>query len=107
MSERTDAPGAGARKTGETRRRAAEYRLHIAAWSLVGKRVMLVDQPHQPLLQYMGVDLRGGNIGVAEQLLHGAQVGAVLQKMAGEGMAKHMRRNLGRSDAGARGKPLQ
>ena len=69
--------------------------------------MMVVDQPHQPLLQHMRIDLRRRNVGVAEQLLHGAQVGAVLQQMAGEGMAQHVRRNLCRGDAGARGKRFQ
>ena len=38
----------------------------------------------------MGIDLRRRNIGVAEQFLHDAQIRAVLQKMAREGMAEHM-----------------
>ena len=42
-----------------------------------------------------------------EQLLHGAQVGAVLQEMAGESVAQHMRRDFRSRNAGARGKRLQ
>ena len=41
----------------------------------------------QPLLQDVGVDLGGGDVGMAEQLLHDAQIGAVLQQVAGEGVA--------------------
>ena len=44
---------------------------------------------------------------MAEQLLHGAQIGAVLQQMAGKGVAQHVRRYLRRGDAGPRGQPLQ
>ena len=36
----------------------------------------------------VGVDLGGGQVGVAEQLLHGAQVGAALEQMRGERMAQ-------------------
>ena len=54
---------------------------------------MLLDQPSQPLLDDMGVDLRGRDVGVAEELLHRAQIGAVLQKMAGKGVAEHVRRD--------------
>ena len=36
----------------------------------------------------MGVDHGGGKIGVAEQLLNGADVGAALEQVRGEGMAK-------------------
>ena len=69
--------------------------------------MMIVDQPHQPLLQHMGVDLRGRDVGVAEQLLHGAQIGAPLQQMAGKRVAQDMRRDPGRLDAGGGGEPFQ
>ena len=36
------------------------------------------------------VDLRGGDVGVAQELLHGAQVAAALQYVAGEGVAQHV-----------------
>ena len=38
-----------------------------------------------------GVDLRGSNVGVAQQLLHGAQVAAALQQVAGKRVAQHVR----------------
>ena len=36
-------------------------------------------QLRQPLTRHVGVDRGGGNIGVAQQQLHGAQIGAVVQ----------------------------
>ena len=69
--------------------------------------MVIVHQSDQPFLQHMGVNLRGGDVGVAEQLLHGAQVGAVLQKVAGKGVAQHVRRYLRGGNAGPRGQPLQ
>ena len=41
--------------------------------------VVLLDKPPQPLLDDMGIDLGGRDVGVAEQLLHGPQIGAALQ----------------------------
>ena len=43
---------------------------------------------------YMRIDLRRGDIGMAEHHLNRPQVRAAFQKMAGEGMSKHMRRDL-------------
>ena len=40
------------------------------------------------LLQDVGVDHRRGKIVVPEQLLNGADVGAALEQVSGEGMAK-------------------
>ena len=42
----------------------------------------------------MGVNLRGRNVGMAEQRLHHAEVGPVLQQMTGKSMAQHMRADL-------------
>ena len=39
----------------------------------------------------MGVDLGGGYVAVTKQLLYGPKVTTGFQKMAGKGMAKHMR----------------
>ena len=41
----------------------------------------------------VGIDLSGGEAGMAEQLLHAAQIGAGIQQMGGEAMAQHVRRN--------------
>jgi len=35
----------------------------------------------------MGIDLRGGDVGMAEHALHAAQIGAVFEQMGGESMA--------------------
>ena len=44
----------------------------------------------------MGVDLRRGDVGMAEHRLDGAQVGAALQEMAREGVAQRVRRDRAR-----------
>ena len=56
----------------------------IAASIVFRQRVQVAHQALEPFLQHMGVDLRGRDVGVAEQGLHHAQIGAVLQQMAGE-----------------------
>ena len=51
----------------------------------------------------MGVDLGGGDVGMAEQHLHRAQIGAAFEQMGGEGVAQDVRADpLGR-DAGVGG----
>ena len=61
---------------------------------------MFFDQPSQPLLDDVGVDLRGRDVGVAEELLHCSQIGAPLQKMAGKGVAENVRRDARGFDPG-------
>ena len=39
----------------------------------------------------MGIDLRGGDVGMAEQRLEHAEVGAARQQMRGKGVAQHVR----------------
>ena len=41
----------------------------------------------------MSVDLGRGDVGVTEHHLHGAQIGAIFQKVRGEGVPEHVRRN--------------
>ena len=55
----------------------------------------------------MRVDLRRGDIGMAEHELHAAQVGAALEQVAGEGVAQHVRRDARRIDAGRERRLLQ
>ena len=50
----------------------------------------------------MGVDLRGGNIGVTEERLDGTEVGAVHEEVGGEGMAQGVWADV-LSDAGHAG----
>ena len=47
----------------------------------------------QPLARHVGVDLRRRDVGVAEQQLHHAQVGAVVDQVGGEGVAQYVRRD--------------
>ncbi len=35
---------------------------------------------------HMGIDLRGGDVAVAEHFLHGAKIRAVVKQMGGEGV---------------------
>ena len=54
-------------------------------------RVVSGVQLLEPLARHVGVDLRGRDVGVAEQQLHGAQVGAVVEQVGGEGVAQRVR----------------
>src|SRR5260221_3319856 len=67
--------------------------LPLSIYLLLRQRMQVTHQTFKTLLDHMGVDLRGRDVGVAEQRLHDAQIGAVVQEMAGEGMAQHMRRD--------------
>src|SRR5215207_9536841 len=71
------------------------------------QRVMLLDEAPQPLLVDMGIDVRGRNVVVAEQLLHRSQIGAPLQQVAGKGMAQHMWRDPAGVDPGGECERLQ
>jgi hypothetical protein len=42
---------------------------------------------------YMGIDLRGRNISMAEHDLNRPKIGAALKQMRRERMSKHVRRN--------------
>ena len=57
----------------------------------MGARVGRVVDLGQVLKIQAGVDLRGADAGVAQELLHGAQVATGLQHMAGKGVAQHVR----------------
>src|SRR5262245_54778549 len=54
---------------------------------------MLLDQASQAFLDDVGIDLRRRDVGMAEELLHCAQIGAALQEMAGKGVAEYVRRD--------------
>ena len=51
--------------------------------------VLVVDFFEAGLLD-MGVDLGGGDAGMAQHGLDGPQIRAMVQQVGGEGMAKHM-----------------
>ena len=61
--------------------------------------MQIADHRLGAVVEHMGIDLRRRNIGVAEQILDDAQVRAVLQQMAGEGVAQHVRADARRGDA--------
>src|SRR4051812_44154675 len=52
----------------------------------LGQRMQVAHQAFQTLLDHMCIDLRRRDIGMAEQRLHDAQIGAVVQKMTRERM---------------------
>ena len=63
----------GIRRPRKLRPRHGNSRFHITIPDLVGKRVVIVDQPHQPFLQHMRINLCRRYVGMAEQLLDGAR----------------------------------
>ena len=63
----------------------------MAGAVLVRQGMQVPDHGLEPFLEDMGVDLRGRDIGMAEQCLHDAQIGAVLQQMARKGVPQNMR----------------
>ena len=52
----------------------------------MGTRMRLIVHAGQVLEIKVGVDLGGADIGVAQEFLHGTQIAAGFQQMAGEGM---------------------
>ena len=48
----------------------------------------------QPTLIHMSVDLRCGDVGMAEHFLDHPQVGAMVQQMGGKGMTQEMRMHM-------------
>src|SRR6185295_10110615 len=71
------------------------------------QRVQVAHQAFQPLLDHMGIDLGGRDVGMAEQRLYDAQVRAVMQQVAGKGMAQHVRRDQPRRQPRRRRQFLQ
>src|SRR4029078_11530015 len=67
----------------------------------LSKRMMLFDEPSQPLLDDMGVDLRRRNVGGAEELLHRAKIGATHEEVAGRSVTCHVRLDARGLDAGS------
>jgi len=55
-------------------------------------------QRFQAFFQHMGVNLRRRNVGVAEECLHHPQIRAVMEKVAGKGVAQNMGAKSGRLD---------
>ena len=64
---------------------------YVTLWvSFLGPWVCLVVNRRQTLKIEVGINLRGGNVGVAKQFLHCTQIATTLQHVAGEGMAQHV-----------------
>ena len=55
------------------------------------QRMLVLHQGAQLLVQHMRVDLRGGDVGVAEHGLHAAQVRSALEQMGRETVPDHVR----------------
>src|SRR5262245_59101143 len=66
----------------------------------LSQRMMLLDEPSQPLLDDMGVELRRRDVGMAKELRHPANMGATLEEMAWKGKTEHVRRDARGLDAG-------
>ena len=65
--------------------------------------MQIAHEAFQPLLQHVGIDLRGRDIGVAQKRLHHAQIGAVVQEVTGESVAQNVRAYLRGAQAGGFG----
>ena len=65
------------------------------------------DKLLKAILQHMSIDLRGRYIGMAKQLLNGAQIRAVLQQVTGEGVAQHVGGNAAPRKSCSSGQPLE
>ena len=70
-------------------------------------RVRLEIQLPTPPIGYVGVELGRGEVGVAEHLLDGAEVGAALEQMGGERVAEQVRVNAVRVEPGFLGQLAQ
>ena len=75
--------------------------------SFVRERVQVAHQAFEALLENMGIDLCRRNVGMAQQRLHHPKIGAVVQKVAGECVAKHVRAHLRGAQPGGAGKRLE
>src|SRR5439155_3198999 len=69
-------------------------------------RVAAAEYLSQPLLVHVGVELGGGDAGVAQHLLDGAQIGPAAQQVGGKGVAQHVRGHI-LADAGLAGVMLE
>jgi hypothetical protein len=64
--------------------------------------VQVAHQTLEPFFEHVGVDLRRRNVGVTEQRLHHAQIRAVVQQVAGEGVTQNVRADFFAVDAARR-----
>ncbi len=68
--------------------------------------MMLLIHILQPIQRQVRVDLRGRNIGMAEDRLHRAQVGAVFHHVGGATVAQHVRTGIASRTRGSRANHL-
>ena len=61
--------------------------------------MVIVISSAQVLVSNVCIDLRGGNVAVAKQRLHGTRIGAVLQQVSGKTVTQCMWRNVADADA--------
>ncbi len=69
--------------------------------------MQVAHQAFQPLLDHMGINLGSRDIAVAEQGLHDAQIGTIVQQMARERVAQHVRADQPSREACRNGEFLQ
>ena len=62
--------------------------------ALLGPGVEFAVDVAEAAAGYVGVDLGGADVGVAEEFLDDAEVGAMLEEVGGEAVAQHMRRDV-------------
>ena len=72
-----------------------------------GVRVRLEVEVAPPPVRDVRVQLGGGEVGVAEHLLHAAEVGAALEQVRREGVAQQVRVDAARLEAGLLGEAAQ
>ena len=71
------------------------------------QRVQVAHHSLHSFVEHMRIDLCRRNIGMTEQFLDDAQIGAILQQMAGEGVAQHVRADPRRRDSCRSGNGLE
>ena len=62
----------------------------------MGQRMARGHNVAEPVAGHVGVDLGGGDVGMAEQGLHPPQIRPAVQQMGGEGMPQDVGADLGR-----------
>src|SRR5271166_5265240 len=75
--------------------------------SFFRQRMQIAHQACEALVEHMRVDLCRRDVGMPKERLHDAQVGAVVQEVAGKSMTKHVRCHVFRAQAGRGGERLQ
>src|SRR5207244_3699589 len=66
---------------------------HLPRFVSRPRMMLLIDLSH-PARRNVGVNLRGGDIGVAQDGLHRSEIGAVLNHVRGATMPKHVRTHV-------------